>query len=116
MDPHIFIAIVGAVINMILSVTVPCILKKTNQPMLNEAKQVFELNRQVILTSSLVIALTIYLTLKVAEEIDPSIYSLSGITDTQSAVPEVFGSPRIISGELNPVALQFLSQLQGLQN
>lgn len=114
MDPHIFIAIVGAVVNMILSVTVPCILKKSNQPMLTEAKQVFELNRQVILTSSLIIALTIYLTLKVAEEIDPSIYSLSGITDTPSNMSEVFSPPRIISSRINPVALQFLSQLQNL--
>jgi len=57
MDSHIFIALVGGLVNMALSVTVPCLVKKTNQPFLNDVKKVFELNRQVIITSSLIVAI-----------------------------------------------------------
>ena len=46
MDSHIFIALVGGLVNMALSVTVPCLVKKTNQPFLNDVKKIFELKEK----------------------------------------------------------------------
>jgi len=70
MDYHIFVAIIGALVNMLLSVTIPCLLKKSDQPFLNDMKKVFQSNREVIIASSLIVAITIYLALKVAPEIE----------------------------------------------
>ena len=41
MDSHIFIALVGALLNMLLSVTVPCLINKTDQPFLTDVKKIF---------------------------------------------------------------------------
>jgi phosphotransferase system glucose/maltose/N-acetylglucosamine-specific IIC component len=84
MDVHIFIALVGALLNMSLSVTVPCLLKKTDQPFLIQVKKVFETNRQVILTSSIIVAITIYLALKISPEIKPTFSSFTGLDMTTS--------------------------------
>jgi len=70
MDLHILIALTGALINMVLSTTVPCLIKQTNRPFLTNVKKVFETNRQLILTSSLIVAITIYMALKVVEEVN----------------------------------------------
>lgn len=96
MDAHIFIALVGALLNMGLSVTVPCLIKKTEQPFLTQVKKVFEINRQVILTSSLIVAITIYLALKVAPEIQPSFSDLTGINFEPSSSPSEFTRPPMI--------------------
>ncbi len=96
MDPHIFIALVGALLNMSLSVTVPCVLKKTDQPFLTQVKKVFETNRQVILTSSLIVALTIYLALKVSPDVQPLFTSLTGL-DLTSSASEFSRQPMIVT-------------------
>jgi hypothetical protein len=105
MDPHIFIALVGALLNMSLSVSVPCVLKKTDQPFLTQVKKVFETNRQVILTSSLIVALTIYLALKVSPDVQPLFTSLTGLDLSSSSE---YRPPMII--RMN----QFPSQLRNL--
>ena len=47
MDSHIFIALVGALVNAGLSVTVPCLVKNSEQPFL---KQVIHSERFIIKT------------------------------------------------------------------
>jgi hypothetical protein len=79
MDVHIFVAVVGALLNMALSVVVPCLMRKSEQPFLVQVRRVFENNREVIITSSLIVALTIYLALKVAPEVQPMFSSLTGV-------------------------------------
>lgn len=112
MDPHIFIALVGALINMLLSVTVPCLIKKskTDIKFLDQVKQVFETNRQVILTSSLIVGITIYLALKVAPEIEPTFNELFDLNSS----PEMsdFGrTPILISEAQLPPQLRNLIKL-----
>ena len=70
MDTDLFIALVSALVNMILSVIIPCALKKTEQPFLKDLQKVFSTNREVIIASSLIVAITVYLALKVAPEIE----------------------------------------------
>jgi phosphotransferase system glucose/maltose/N-acetylglucosamine-specific IIC component len=79
MSSNIFIALTGALINVLLSVIVPCLTKKSDMPFLQDARKVFETNRQIILTSSLIIAITIYLALEVAPELDSTLSELSDI-------------------------------------
>lgn len=69
MNHHILIAVVAALVNMILSSVVPCLTKKSNEPALVQVRSVFESNKQVILTSSIIVGITAYIALKVAEEI-----------------------------------------------
>jgi len=113
MDTHIFIALVGGLLNTGLSLTVPCLIKKTEQPFLTQVKKVFETNRQVILTSSLIVAITIYLTLKVASEIQPGFSDLTGIDFESSSTPTDFNSNPIIITSNNefPNQLIYLSKL-----
>jgi hypothetical protein len=109
MDPHIFIALVGALINMFLSTFVPCLIKKTEQPFLSQVKIVFKTNRQVILTSSLIVAVTLYLALKVSSEIKPNFTELTGI-NFNSSYDEV-NKPFVIS---NTDKMEIPSQLNNL--
>jgi phosphotransferase system glucose/maltose/N-acetylglucosamine-specific IIC component len=110
MDAHIFIALIGALLNMALSVTVPCLINKTEQPFLTQVKKVFETNRQVILTSSLIVAITIFLALKVAPQIQPSFSDLTGINFESSPSPTEFTRPPMIIAHSN----EFPSQLRNL--
>ena len=101
MDSHIFIALVGGLLNMILSVTVPCLVKKTEQPFLNDVKKVYETNRQVIVTSSLIVALTIYLALKIAPEFQYDLNELTGLELNSSPSNLAFShSPVIVEREM----------------
>ena len=63
MDQNLAIALLCGVVSMLLSVTMPCLLKKTQLPLLDNVKLVFNNNRHVIIVSSLVVALTAYLAL-----------------------------------------------------
>jgi hypothetical protein len=101
MDSHIFIALVGGLVNMALSVTVPCLVKKTNQPFLNDVKKVFNTNRQVIITSSLIVALTIYIALKLAPDFYNSFNQLTGL-ETDSTSINLSHRPIIVDAQLNP--------------
>lgn len=111
MDSHIFIALVGGLLNMALSVTVPCLVKKTEQPFLQDVKKVFEVNRQVIVTSSLIVALTIYLALKIAPELGFSLNEMGLNLDT-SSMSEFNRMPVIVSREIPPQLSNLLRLMQ----
>jgi hypothetical protein len=102
MDAHIFIALVGALINMALSVTIPCLVKKTDQPFLMQVKKVFDTNREVILTSSLIIAVTIYLSLKIAPNLQSSFSGITGLNINSSDISDFTHEPIIITHNLQP--------------
>ena len=111
MDPHIFIALVGGLLNMALSITVPCLIKKTEQPFLQDVKKVFEVNRQVIITSSLIVALTIYLALKIAPELGMSMNDMGLNLDTSSG-SDFNRVPIIVSREMPPQLSNLLRLMQ----
>jgi hypothetical protein len=64
MSECLIIALVGALINMILSLVVPCIIKDSQVPILVNIKKVYTTHKQTILTSSVIVFITIYLALK----------------------------------------------------
>lgn len=69
MSECILIALVGAVINMVLALVIPCLLKDTNVPFLVNVKKVYNTHREVLITSSVIIFITIYLALKLSPEL-----------------------------------------------
>jgi len=76
MDYNIFIAILGGLIHMILSLIIPSLLKDTHLPILTKIYTVYNTNKQLIITSSIIIALTIYITLSVGPSIDEVLSSV----------------------------------------
>jgi hypothetical protein len=71
MEESIFIALIGAAVHIILSSTVPCLFKKINNPLGKEIKTVFENNRKLIITSSVIVAIIIYLAIELGNELNP---------------------------------------------
>lgn len=69
MSECILIALVGAIINMIFALLIPCLLKNTQQPILVNIKKVYDTHKQVIITSSVIVFVTIYLALKITPEL-----------------------------------------------
>lgn len=104
MDPKLVIALSGALVNMILAVTIPCLLNKTDQPFLKDMERVFKLNREVIIASSIIVAITIYLALAVAPSVDDLLSELTSEDD-------VFMRPSYSRDDL-PLGLPQLVQLR----
>jgi hypothetical protein len=71
-ENYLLVALVGATINMVLSATVPCLLKKTDKTFLQHTKEIFRINRHAILTSSLIMGITIFLALLIVNDMNPS--------------------------------------------
>ena len=72
MSECILIALVGAILNMILALLIPCLLKNTDKPILLNIKKVYDTHKQVIITSSIIVFITIYLALQITPELGMS--------------------------------------------
>jgi len=66
----ILISFLAIIINMLLSLTIPCLLKNNKQPFLVQVRTLYTTHKQLILTSSLIIGLTVYMALSAGPEID----------------------------------------------
>lgn len=84
MDKHLFYALLGGTINVVLSSAVPCLIKKKDKSFFGEMRQVYETNRKSILVSSLIIVITIYIVLKVGPNFKPLLERLSNDNNTPS--------------------------------
>jgi len=63
MDDNIFIAIVAALVNLLLSVLVPCALKNQDASYLASVKKMFNQHREMLVTSSILVGVIVYLSL-----------------------------------------------------
>lgn len=71
MDRALSTAIVGAIVNIVLSTLVPCLLKGSANrkgSMITEMKLAFMVNRHILITSSLITAILVYLSVKMEPE------------------------------------------------
>jgi len=66
MHEHIFVAVIAALVNLLLSVLVPCALKKTDIPLLTEVKKMFGQHKEMLLTSSVLVGVIVFLALQTA--------------------------------------------------
>tara|TARA_X000000950_G_C13713464_1_gene577178 strand:- start:285 stop:542 length:258 start_codon:yes stop_codon:yes gene_type:complete len=70
MDRALLISLIAAVMNIMLSVIVPCILKRTkSRTFLREIKITFLVHRQVLLTSTILTAIMVYFSVKIEPEV-----------------------------------------------
>lgn len=65
-NEFIFIAVIAGLVNLILSVLVPCAIKKGDQPIVAQVRQVFNQNRESLLMSSALVAVIVFIALSVA--------------------------------------------------
>lgn len=105
MDSHILIAISGALINIALSVTVPSLLQNSKQPFFKDVKEIFKLHKNVIITSSIIVGLSIYLALKFTPDISPNFRELANLNPNNIYIDELydFDKPIKINRGYNPV-------------
>lgn len=76
---HLFIAIIAALVNLVLSILIPCALKKTEAPLLTEVKKMLNQHREMLLTSSILVGVIVYLALQTASVVQtemPQVYRL----------------------------------------
>ena len=99
MSEYIMIAIVGAIINMILALLIPCLLKDTQMPLLTNIKKVYATHKQVIIISSVIVFITIYLALKVTPVLGLSFDNDSSISMPSNRMP----SNRMPSNEIQNI-------------
>jgi len=107
MDSHIVIAVVGALVYMGLSTSMPCMLNEQKQPFLKEVKNVFVTNRQTIVISSLIVAITIYLALKITPSIVDSLDRLSDDDNNSGNLINLAKLSR--SGQMPPELMQIFN-------
>ena len=70
MDRALLIALIAAMINIMLSVIVPCAIKKTkSRTFMREVKKTFLVHRQVLLTSTILTAVMVYFSVKIEPEV-----------------------------------------------
>lgn len=79
MDTAIFIAIVGALINLILSSTVPIVTKDVKLSLIEEIKQVYKTHGNLILASTIIVFVTIYLSLRFTPYINTKLSEITGL-------------------------------------
>jgi hypothetical protein len=65
-NEYIFIAVIAGLVNLLLSVLVPCAVKKTDQPIVSQVRQMFNQNREMLLASSVLVAVIVFIALSVA--------------------------------------------------
>jgi len=86
MNDHIFIAIIAALINLLLSTLVPCALKQTEQPLLSEVNKMFNQHRDMLITSSVLTGVIVFIALQAAptvkEELPVSLLNLMKLGNT----------------------------------
>jgi len=72
MSDYIFIAIIAALVNLVLSIIVPCALKN-NQNFLPTVRKMLEQHRATLISSSVLVAVIVFIALTVADEVRPVI-------------------------------------------
>ena len=73
MDKTLFVSLLAAILNSLMSIVVPCIMNKTDFPSLDltdRIKKRFEIRKSDIMSSSLTTFVVVYVSLMVSENID----------------------------------------------
>ena len=74
-DADLIVAIIAAMLNIILSLLIPLLLKDIEIPISQRIKKNYESNRNVIIVSSMVTIIFVYVSLKITPFIRNNIFS-----------------------------------------
>lgn len=84
MGLYIFISLIVIIINIALSFIIPCFLKNNNEPIVTNIKKIYNQNKQLIITNSIILGLTVYIALNLAPYFDNIFENLTGISLTDT--------------------------------
>ena len=76
MDNNMIIVLSAMIVNLVLSLVVPCLVKDFKQPFLEQIKQVFNFNKQLILTSTIIVGIITYIALQMYPLLENKLDSL----------------------------------------
>ena len=111
---YLFISVIVVILNMLLSTIIPCLLKDYNDTLLNNIKKVFNNNRSLIVTNSIILGLTVFIGLIIAPEINGTISNLTGLSIISSSDSDSSDSNKIYNN-LNDLKLYQIQNLNKLR-
>ena len=74
MSSDLTIAIVAAMLNILLSLIIPPLLKTAEFPFSEEVKRNYKTNSDIIMISSIITVILVYISLKISPWIDSNIF------------------------------------------
>ena len=75
MDSDLIVAIVAAMLNIVLSLVLPSLLKNSNLPFAAQVKKNYECNRDVIMVSSILTVIFVYVSLKITPWVRSNVFT-----------------------------------------
>jgi hypothetical protein len=72
---HLAVAIVAAMINIVLSLILPSLLRNSTLPFSTQIKKNYSCNREVILVSSIIVVVFVFISLKITPWVDSNVFS-----------------------------------------
>ena len=75
LDADLVVAIVAAMLNIVLSLLLPSLLKNSNLPFAEQVKKNYECNRDVIVVSSVLTIIFVYVSLKITPWVRSNVFS-----------------------------------------
>ena len=84
MDHDLVIAIVAALVNLLLSLIIPPLLKNINIPLIKQIRMNYEYNRNTLLISTIIVISFVYISLKITPGVQQHIFSnVAKLANTQ---------------------------------
>ena len=82
MDLYIFYALMVVLLNIAISSSIPVLLQKysSNEPMFDNIKKVFKNNKELIISNSIILGVTVYIALHMATKLEPEFTKITGIS------------------------------------
>lgn len=75
MDADLIIAVVAAMVNIVLSLLLPSLLKNSTIPFAAQVKKNYDCNRDVIMVSSVLTVIFVYISLKITPWVRSNVFS-----------------------------------------
>jgi hypothetical protein len=91
LENKLLVSITAGFLNMLLSITIPCLIKKVKQPFMVKVRTVFNNNKKLILTSSLLISILVFLALTITDELN-DVFINNNTSYTSSNTSELYYS------------------------
>jgi len=91
LENKLLVSITAGFLNMLLSIIIPCLIKKVKQPFMVKVRTVFNNNKKLILTSSLLISILVFLALTITDELN-DVFINNNTSYTSSNTSELYYS------------------------
>lgn len=75
MDSDLIVAVVAAMLNIVLSLLLPALLKNSTLPFAAQVKKNYECSRDVIIVSSVLTIIFVYVSLKISPWVTTNVFT-----------------------------------------